>query len=71
MSAFMGSVTEGFGFVTRDGRPAKFVELRSAGSRLCVYEIDGKHTIRREDGSYRWDDEPSPHDVTVRSRSPS
>lgn len=65
-----GTVTEGYGFVTRDGRPARFVETRNAGSRLIIYEIEGELTVRREDGRYRWDEKLSPHDVLVPPRTP-
>ena len=54
-------------YMTRDGIEAKFVEYRTRGSELSVWEINGVQTIRLKDGSYRFDGEESPYDIIERT----
>lgn len=53
-------------YMTRDGLPAKFIEYRTRGSELSVWEINGVETIRLKDGSYRYDGRESPYDIIKR-----
>ena len=55
-------------YATRDGIPAKFVEYRTRGSKLSVWDINGVETIRLADGSYRFDGKPSPYDIIEREQ---